>query len=116
MVTLRVIGWTGIFHVVAIVVWMAIHIAFNILNPVAIREGDSIAEIGIAHYSNFPGYIGLDHGSKALVMLLSVLLPIGLFVHLKKAKNFTLPKNCFNSRLSRFCVVWIVSHASGNSS
>lgn len=87
---LRVIGWFGILHVVIIVVWMVINIIFGMLNPVTISEGDSIAEIGVSYYSNFPGYLGLDHGSKALVMLISILLPIGLFMYLRKKKDFML--------------------------
>lgn len=87
---LKVIGWIGVLHVVILVAWMIINIIFGFLNPVTISKSDSIAEIGIAYYSNFPGYLGLDHGSKALVMLLSVLLPIGLFMHLKKKKDFML--------------------------
>src|SRR5690625_4246780 len=70
---------------------MIINIIFGMLNPVKIGEGDSIREIGMSYYSNFPGYLGLDYGSKALVMLLSVSLPIGLFMYLKKKKDFMLP-------------------------
>lgn len=87
---MRVIGWIGIIHVLIIVVWMVINIIFGILNPVTISEGDSIAEIGVAYYSNFPGYLGMDHGSKALIMLASVLLPIGLFMYFRKQKDFKL--------------------------
>lgn len=87
---MRVIGWIGIIHVLIIVVWMVINIIFGILNPVTISEGDSIAEIGVAYYSDFPGYLGMDHGSKALIMLASVLLPIGLFMYFRKPKDFKL--------------------------
>ena len=71
------IGWIGILHVFTIVVWMIINIFFIILNPIQVQEGQSLAELGIAYYSNFPGYLGFDHGSKALIMLLSISLPIG---------------------------------------
>ncbi|WP_255695058.1 hypothetical protein [Virgibacillus salidurans] len=39
-----------------------------------------MAEAGIEYYSNHQGLIGLDHGSKALIMLVSILFPIGLYV------------------------------------
>lgn len=87
---MRIIGWIGIFHVIIIVAWMVINIVFSILNPVTIIEGNSIAETGVLYYSNFPGYLGLDHGSKALVMLISILLLIGLFMYLNKNKDFKL--------------------------
>ncbi|SFE02863.1 hypothetical protein SAMN05216238_107121 [Lentibacillus persicus] len=87
---MRVIGWIGVLHVVFIVAWMVINVIFGILNPVTLGEGDSNAEIGVSYYINFPGFLGLDHGSKALVMLTSVLLPIGLFMYLKKKKDFML--------------------------
>lgn len=69
---------------------MVIHLIFNQLNPVAITDKATMAQTGIAYYSRFPGLLGLDHGSKALVMLLSVLLPIGLYVHFKELKEFRL--------------------------
>jgi len=87
---LKGIGWIGILHVFTIVVWMIINIFFIILNPIQVQEGQSLAELGIAYYSNFPGYLGFDHGSKALIMLLSISLPIGLFIYLHKLKHFRL--------------------------
>ncbi len=88
--SLKVIGWIGILHVTIIIVWMIINIVFSISNPVHYIEGETLAETGIAYYSEFPGYLGMDHGSKALIMLLSITLPIGLFIRLKKTKNFSL--------------------------
>ncbi|WP_332692995.1 hypothetical protein [Halalkalibacter lacteus] len=87
---MKVIGWIGILHVTIIIVWMIINIVFSISNPVHYIEGETLAETGIAYYSEFPGYLGMDHGSKALIMLLSITLPIGLFIRLKKTKNFSL--------------------------
>lgn len=69
---------------------MIINIVFSISNPFHYTEGKTLAEAGIAYYSQFPGYLGADHGSKALIMLLSIALPIGLFIYLKKLENFSL--------------------------
>ncbi|GIO25200.1 hypothetical protein [Oceanobacillus sp. J11TS1] len=88
---MKIIGWIGILHVTFIVVWIIINIIFSISHPVDLMEERTSAEIGIAFYSEFPGYLGLDHGSKALIMLLSIALPVGLFVCIKPLKNFQLP-------------------------
>src|SRR5699024_7739798 len=69
---------------------MIFNIIFGIMNPASIGEGETLAEAGIAYYSEFPGYLGFDHGSKSLVMLMSIVLPIGLFIYLKRNKNFAL--------------------------
>ena len=87
---MKAIGWAGFIHVSILIIWMVIHLIFNQLNPVAITDKATMAQTGIAYYSRFPGLLGLDHGSKALVMLLSVLLPIGLYVHFKELKEFRL--------------------------
>jgi len=87
---LRLIGIAGLLHVIVLVGWMIVNIIFSVINPVTIGKEESLAEAGITYYSNFPGYLGFDHGSKALVMLISILLPIGLFIYLKRNKNFTL--------------------------
>lgn len=88
---MRIIGWVGILHVMVLVVWMGVNIVFGLVNPVTINESDSLAEAGVAYYSNFPGYVGFDHGSKALVMFLSILLPVGLFMYVRKWQGVTLP-------------------------
>ncbi|MEJ8767214.1 hypothetical protein WKU33_15360 [Oceanobacillus sp. HCA-5259] len=87
---MKAIGWAGIMHVSILIIWMVIHILFNQLNPVVINDEAAMAQTGIEFYSNFPGLLGFDHGSKAFVMLLSVLLPIGLYIHFKELKIFRL--------------------------
>lgn len=87
---MRVIGWIGVFHVFIIVAWVIVNVIFNLQYPATIQLDQTIAEAGISYYSNFPGYLGLDHGSKGLVMLLSIALPIGLFIFLRKLSNFHL--------------------------
>lgn len=87
---MRVIGWIGMLHVFIITVWLGINVVFNIMNPITFETGKTIAENGIAYYSEFPGYLGFDHGSKAFVFTLSTLLPIGLFIYLKRLKQFDL--------------------------
>lgn len=87
---MKVIGWIGVLHVITLMVWMIINSVFSIYNPVSLVNTESIAEAGIAYYSEFRGFLGLDHGSKSLVMLLSISLPIGLFVYLKEFKNNSL--------------------------
>lgn len=87
---MRLIGWIGLLHVLVLVGWMVVNIIFSMMNPASIDEGQFLAEAGIAYYSNFPGYLGFDHGSKALVMLISIVLPVALFIYLKRNKDFTL--------------------------
>src|SRR5699024_5439164 len=67
-----------------------VNIVFSMQHPLSYQEGKSLAELGISYYSNFPGYVGFDHGSKALVMLISIALPIGLFRYLQKLHQFNL--------------------------
>lgn len=86
------IGWFGIAHVIVIVIWMIVNLVFGLLHPVTIEKGDSLAKIGIEYYSDFQGYLGFDHGSKGLVMIISILLPIGLFTYLKKDRESFLPQ------------------------
>lgn len=87
---MKIIGWIGILHAGVLVIWMAVNILFSLYNPVTFSTNDSMAETGIAFYSNYPGYLGFDHGSKALVMLASIVLPIGIYMYLKKTNDFQL--------------------------
>jgi hypothetical protein len=86
--TVRVIGWIGITHVCLIIFWMGFHLLFGELHPFPIEEEVRLAQAGLAYYSNYPGLLGFDHGSKALIMILSIVLPIGLFIYLKQRTNF----------------------------
>lgn len=88
--SLRWIGWIGLVHIIVLVGWMMVNVIFSMINPATIGEGQSLAEAGMAYYRQFPGYLGFDHGSKGLVMLLSIGLPIGLFVYLKEQQYFIL--------------------------
>lgn len=69
---------------------MIVNIIFGSLNPVTLDESKSVAENGVSYYSQFPGYLGFDHGSKALIMLLSIALPIGIFLSLRRNRKFML--------------------------
>ena len=87
---MKAVGWIGILHAFTLIGWMIINILLFLANPVSLLGTETIAEKGIAYYSEFRGLLGFDHGSKSLVMLLSIALPIGLFVYLNKFKNNSL--------------------------
>ncbi|WP_100372279.1 hypothetical protein [Bacillus sp. FJAT-45037] len=81
---MKLVGWFGLFHVFFIVMWMVINIIFSIQNPLELNEGEQPSVIAIEYWSQFPGYLGMDHGSKALLFLLSIMIPIGLYAFIKK--------------------------------
>ncbi len=87
---MRVIGWIGVLHITVIAVWMIINIVFSLSNPINMNEDNPLAENGIAYYSAFPGYLGMDHGSKSLIMILSIAIPVGLFICFKNIEYFRL--------------------------
>ncbi|MDV2685984.1 hypothetical protein RYX56_16575 [Alkalihalophilus lindianensis] len=85
------IGWVGIFHVLFIVGWIVYNLSHHLIYPAPLLgEDQSLAELGILYYSEHRGLLGFDHGSKSLMMLLSIVLPVGIFYILKRDSAFDL--------------------------
>ncbi|QQK79062.1 hypothetical protein HUG20_03525 [Salicibibacter cibi] len=87
---MKFIGWIGIIHAVFIVFWMRFNIIFSIMNPIAIEEGETLAQIGMDYHTSFIGYLAMDHGSKSFMMLLTIAVPIATFYLLKRKVKFEL--------------------------
>ncbi|ADC51404.1 hypothetical protein BpOF4_16805 [Alkalihalophilus pseudofirmus OF4] len=76
---MRIIGWIGLFHVAGFVTWMVVNLIFQIQNPITIEQDSRLSISVLDYYSQFPGYFGFDHGSKAIILLISAVIPIGIY-------------------------------------
>lgn len=63
---------------------------FYVVYPMpSANEGISLTELGISYYSHHRGVLGLDHGSKALAMLLMISVPVFLYDRFKLYHEFS---------------------------
>lgn len=86
---IKCIGWIAIFHVVFILIWLIINIILSITVPATFDQGVPLMEAGLEYHSTLVGYVAMDHGSKSIVMLVTILVPIGMY--------FLLPNKSFAS-------------------
>lgn len=89
---MRLAGWIGMAHVGVIIGWLIVSAIFFAIFPLDefVDTTLSDAEIGIAYWAEHRGLLGLDHGSKSLVLLLCPIIPVVLFHILKKIKAYQL--------------------------
>lgn len=84
-------GFTAIIYIVVIIGWIVFHIIYSNLNPF-INTGGSMIEQGLHYYSDRFSIVGFDHGTKAILFLFTMIIPITFFIMLHK-KNFHLEIN-----------------------
>ncbi|GAB3062081.1 hypothetical protein [Virgibacillus ainsalahensis] len=87
---MKFVGWVAVVHAFFIVFWMIFNIIFSLIYPLELEEGKSFTELGMEYHSDFIGYLSMDHGSKSLLMLVTIVVPIATYNLLKKKRHFEL--------------------------
>ncbi|WP_099302759.1 hypothetical protein [Bacillus sp. Marseille-P3800] len=84
---MRVVGWIAFVHIFFILMWLIINIITSILYPASFDADRPMMEVGLDYHASLVGYLAFDHGSKSLVMLMTMIVPIGLY-HLFHKRSF----------------------------
>jgi hypothetical protein len=77
---------------------MVVNLIFQIQNPITIEQDSRLSLSVLDYYSQFPGYFGFDHGSKAIILLISAVIPIGIYHLCSGTRSFQM-----NNLLALIC-------------